>query len=478
MPTLTDLYAREPEEDEAPTSETPSAPAEASEEGGEAPPEPEEPTTEEGWQNPALEGKEATAAARTNYPPPTIIGSDGRVMGGPRPPRTAMQTYNDQMRAYYRALPPALKSQFLLSQLKLSQAEQLNLQKMQNGLAAIDVNPYLTDEEKAHAKTLYATKINPLVLRQQKAKMLDVELQHQQNVAMMQKAADLNSAAQQQSAQSLAKGIAVEPHAQPGSSYYYWNPKNGKIEELDSKRHELEMKQQEHRDIIQQKYDEAHLKEENAYRQNDEKLYLDQLRQSRQTVDAKIAKGQIEIGTEPGTYRENQGDWRQLPPGQDARSFHIQKEMAEQHLPDASVAAYVERKAAERAQRRPTTGGPQILGVTPRTSNTAANTPAAAPPPSELDQRVTQKLQQGDLSAARGMSQRRQGAIEEARAPLARQLGFATKMYGAGSPITRHLQRLHDIMSTYAPGEAMPADVQQQLLESKNATSTFRRYNR
>lgn len=480
MPSLTEMYANqdtEPEGEAPPTSETPSGPPEAAEEGGEAPPESEEPTTEEGWQNPATEGKEVTAAART-YPPPTIIGSDGRVMGGPRPPRTAMQTYNDQMRAYYRALPPALKSQFLLSQMKLSQAEQLNLQKMQNGMAAIDANPYLTDEEKAHAKTLYATKINPLLLRQQKAKMLDAQLQHQQNVAMMQKAADLNSAAQQQSAQNLAKGIAVEPHAQPGSSYYYWNPKTGKIEELDSKRHELEMKQQEHRDIIQQKYDEAHLKEENTYRQNDEKLYLDQLRQSRQTVDAKIAKGQIEIGTQPGTFRENNGDWIQLPPGQDARSWHIQREMAEQHLPDASSAAYVERKAAERAQRRPTTGGPQILGVTPRTGNPAANPPAAAPPPSELDERVTSRLADRNTSALRGAAQQRQGRIDEARAPITRQLAFASKMYGVNSPTYQHLLRLHTIMGTYAPGEAMPADVQQQLLESKNATQYFRSHNR
>ena len=470
MPSLTEMYANpeaEPEGNVAPASETPTAPEPAAEGG-------EEPTTEEGWQNPAMEGK--GPAERREYPSPQIIGADGREFRYPlAPPRTAMQTYNDQMRAYYRALPPALKQQFLLSQLKLSQAEQLNLQKMQNGMAAIDANPYLTDEEKAHAKTLYATKINPLVLRQQKAKMLDAELQHQQNVVLMQKAADLNSAGQQQSAQNLAKGIAVEPHAQPGSSYYYWNPKTGRIEELDSKRHELEMRQQEHRDIIQQKYDEAHLKEENTHAVEDRKLYQGELDKVVKEVDRKFTSGELEEGTEPGTYRQKNGPWIQVPPGQDVRDYHIQREMGRRNLP-SDLKTYLRQEAAGRAQRRPGVPPPTSAASPPTSS--PASTPPATPPPSDLDQRVTNRLAERNAVASRGATQQRQMKINEAREPISRQLAFASKMYGVNSPTYQHLLRLHTIMGTYAPGEAMPADVQQQFLESKNATIAFRSHNR
>ncbi len=136
------------------------------------------------------------------------------------------QAYNRMQEQMIQNLPPALQGQFRLQQLQLSQVEQLQLQKMRNSLAAIDAAP-LTPDEKAHAKMLLQTGINPLELRKAQAQGLALDLKNQQEKAEIQRRTDNALWVRKFNAEKAGQTITAEndPHDPEARGYFLLDDK-------------------------------------------------------------------------------------------------------------------------------------------------------------------------------------------------------------------------------------------------------------
>ena len=104
-----------------------------------------------------------------------------------------------------------------LNQQELTQTDQMAMQQMQNGVAAINKDPNLTPDEKANAITMIQTKLNPLKQRQQLAeqKAQTELLQQHAKLYQAQTASEADATLYKQQALEGKQMFDMDPTAVP-----------------------------------------------------------------------------------------------------------------------------------------------------------------------------------------------------------------------------------------------------------------------
>lgn len=325
---------------------------------------------------------------------------NGEQLGG----GAAQGAYQQQMERLYNALPPAIKGQYLLQHMQLSQVENVRLQKLQNAVGAIKANTYLSDEEKAHALMIAQTNINPLVLRQAKAKQMAMEMQNQEHQSQLEAVQRNKLFVQQDDAQNSEKGIAAHemPHA-PGEHVYTqvdpktWlrhpvpgMPGSKEYEAAQTRKDALAATAANHnleREKFEHEKEAVHAKEDRAHHS---KL----LSEAIDKVDAVIAKGKNEAGGfNPDPWKGKEGEMRDVM---------IRKAMADHNLP-VDTEKYMTDQAAKRKGS---------MTPPPPTQAKAPPNPAAEATQQHLSRAANKAAEANDFDARSALWQIRDAVAE------------------------------------------------------------------
>lgn len=391
-------------------------------------------------------------------------------------PETQQQAYNRLQEQMIQNLPPSLQGQFRLQQLQLSQREQIQLQRMRNGQAAIDANPFLTDEQKAHAKMMYATKINPYALRQAEAQALGTQLKNQQMQAELKHATDMETMAAEMEAQSIDKRIGVTTASKPGEAHYYYNRKTGKIERPDGKDEAQDMKLAQELKIHNDKMalerekisgKQALKQDESDAMRKDEEDFRNEYDKARARVEKRIQLGTARGGIDANFYEKH------LPEGVTSRSAledYTNAEMANGPYKTSDLQEHLKRRAAARhaarsPQERATLGDTSEASALPSGEQKTSVGPSGRPGQAGDDAAIAAQRQgQQDVrktNTTLAVRDQARDQLQDRMAGIDNAYKWASA-HGDKSAVDT-IQRLENIMRVYPDPSKIPPDLAEEV---------------
>lgn len=237
---LADLYREEEETPETPDAEAPATPDEGEERSYES----REPSREE--PTPSQEPEPIRAPQQVPQGGPQILGITGRPQGA----QTQVGANRVRLQAQLNALPPALRSGMMMEMTKLSMGEQIRLQRLQQGLAYVDSRDDISQEDKQAYKMMLQTKINPYLMRQQKAQAAMTDMHRQLYEEQATRAHALNEAheAQARKFRALSAQSPDGTFNLPGQQSRYMIGKDGLPTPVEEAKHVMEATKTEHKD--------------------------------------------------------------------------------------------------------------------------------------------------------------------------------------------------------------------------------------
>lgn len=306
----------------------------------------------------------------TEYDPNTGVPLGQR--GGYQQPGEDSQQQR-QLQQAFAQLPPEAQQRVWLNRIQLSQAEKFHAQQLQNGISAIDqaeTAGTITKEVADAARVKVRTGLDVLHMRDMQAKQLQSELQNKEMQANVMRAQQLNAMTREADAKTFDKGVSVEPHPQPGQSYWYVNPHTGALQEVHSKarEHEEEVAARKAADEIKLK---THVDDlEQKAQQHDEKIFRELEGDATAAVEKKLLIGPGPGGIHGEYYDQTHGKGSAL-------TDHIEAEL-KRRLGATSAQQYVENRKKERAAAR---GDKPAATITPPADKQPppAETPAVVP---------------------------------------------------------------------------------------------------
>lgn len=283
----------------------------------------------------------------------------------------------------FSQLPHEMQQEYWVNQLKLSQAEQFRMQKMNNGLSAIDealTNKTITPEVAAAAKMQLRSGLDVLHMKQMQAATLEQQLHQQREQAQLDRATQNAITVKQKNAENIDKMIAVTgivggfPGAPQGAeqmAQHLYVDHQGDIKEVPGFETSVHLerlhKAQEARQVREDAQAAAADKKETELQHKDKEFHAKHLDQAVKEVDAIIAKGKDEkIGFDPTPWKGNESDMRRVM---------IDKWMKDRGF-DSDRDAHVAAEAKKREKVRGSVEAPP-----PAATPTSAPGATATPPP-------------------------------------------------------------------------------------------------
>ncbi len=271
----------------------------------------------------------------------------GQQQGGGQPSQgkaSPQQALEQQKQELLSRLPPNLRQEFMLQDLKLSFGENKRLQQLQNASGQIDADPYLTEEDKAHAKVMLQTGINPLALRQAKAKVLEQEMKTQKEQAEIKRVAENTVLAKQTQLSEIDKQIGVTHDPNTGHTHAFFVDHKGDLVPIDKMNTQAAQLHQAKLEEAQVRNDDLRRNTELSFAAKDEKAFDEHRRDFAKMIEARVASHTGKDETSPqnainAKYYEERG--------RDRRKELIDAEMKE-HFGTASRDEYLKKQSSGR----------------------------------------------------------------------------------------------------------------------------------